>query len=547
MPVFRPDSPMQRRRFLKKALAGCLLAPRVPALAEAPVELSKDHIKAVHARRRIVMMQDAYGDGHGATPLGGDFASWLRYRFSYLDELETQIDAIWWDMAALAVYPNQGFPADVQARSDAWAAAGNDPLKALVDGTHGRGLEAFFNHRISEVELDGKTFHLKTENPDWVIPTWWPHGMWNLAAPGLQDFKLRNLRYLAESYDFDGLQIDFARHTPILPPGRQWELRGHVTGFIRRVRLMLLEVARKRGRPFLLAVRVPKSVEGAKQDGFDLESWARERLVDIFTIGTRSLEVDVASYLAIARGRDIKIQPCWDDHHASDAYQWQPIEFLRGAYSNWWRQGADSVVTWNWSNATRKTCLKMGINPGPDSHDQGYRELGSLESMHLRDKIFALDRSGAFPWAAGFFNRNADARLPLRLTAGGEPVRLDLRIEEPVAQSAHRVGSLKLRTVLFDAGRETNVRARFNGSALTPFLRDPDWKDDQIVSPRPQPNSGKAAWQRVDPDQRLLRIEYDLDPKECRVGLNTVEMSLSTGGAGDGVKLEKVEVHLAYS
>ena len=95
--------------------------------------------------------------------------------------------------------------------------------------------------------------------------------------------------------------------------------------------------------------------------------------------------------------------------------------------------------------------------------------------------------------------------------------------------------------------RKRTSAARFNGSALTPFLRDPDWKDDQIVSPRPQPNSGKAGWQRVDPDQRLLRIEYDLDPKECRVGLNTVEISLSTGRAGDGVKLEKVEVHLAYS
>ena len=547
MPVFRSDSNMKRRSFLKRALAGYLLAPQVAALAAAPVELSKNHVKAVHRKRRIVMMQDAYGDGHGATPMGGDFASWLRYRFSYLDELETQIDAIWWDMAALAVYPNQGFPDDVQARFDAWSAAGNDPLKALVDGTHSRGLEAFFNHRISEVELDGKTFGLKTENPDWVVPTWWPHGMWNLAAPGLQDFKLRNLRYLAENYDFDGLQIDFARHTPVLPPGRQWELRERVTDFIRRVRLMLLDAAKKRGRPFLLAVRVPKSVEGAKEDGFDLESWARNRLVDIFTIGTRSLEVDVASFLAIARGRDIKVQPCWDDHHASDAYQWQSIEFLRGVYSNWWRQGADSVVTWNWSNATRKTCLKLGINAGPESHDQGYQELGSLESMHLRDKIFALDRRGAFPWAEGFFNRNADARLPLRLTGGGESVRLDLRIEEPVAAASDRVADLKLRIVLFGAGPETRVRARFNGSALKPVLRDPGWKDYQIVSPRPQPNSGRAARQRVDPDQRLLRIEYGLDPKVCRVGLNTAELALATAGAGDGVKLEKVEVHVKYS
>ncbi len=538
---------MKRRSFLSRTLGGCLLAPGLPILAESPVRLPGEHLKAVHRKRRIVMMQDAYGDGHGATPMGGDFASWLRYRFSYLDELETQIDAIWWDMAALAVYPNQGFPADVQARYDAWTAAGNDPLKALVDGTHSRGLEAFFNHRISEVELDGKTFRLKTENPDWVIPTWWPHGMWNLAAPGLQDFKLRNLRYLAENYDFDGLQIDFARHTPVLPPGRQWELRGRLTGFIRRVRLMLQDAAKERGRPFLLAVRVPKSVEGAKEDGFDLESWARNRLVDIFTIGTRSLEVDVASFLAISRGRDIKVQPCWDDHHASDAYQWQSIEFLRGVYSNWWRQGADSVVTWNWSNATRKTCLKMGINPGPESHDQGYQELGSLESMRGRDKIFALDRRGAFPWAEGFFSRNADARLPLRLAEGGEPVRLDLRIEELVAAASDRVGSLKLRIVLFGAGPETNVRARFNGGALKPVLRDPEWKDYQIVSPRPQPNSGRASRLRVDPDQRLLRIEYGLDPKVCRVGLNTAELALATAGASDGVKLEKVEVHVKYS
>ena len=173
--------------------------------------------------------------------------------------------------------------------------------------------------------------------------------------------------------------------------------------------------------------------------------------------------------------------------------------------------------------------------------------MGSLGSMRLRDKIFALDRRGAFPWAEGFFNLNADARLPLRLTAGGDPVRLDLRIEEPVAAASDRVAALKLRIVLFDAGPETNVRARFNGSALAPVLRDADWKDYQIFSPRPQPNSGKAARQRVDPDQRLLRIEYGLEPRQCRVGFNNVELSLSAGGAGDGVKLEKVEVHLKYS
>ena len=108
------------------------------------------------------MMQDAYGDGHNSPPLSGDFRSWLKYRFSFLDELDSQIDAIWWDMAALASYPNRGFPPEIQRRADFWVDQGNDPLKGLVDGTHQRGLEVFFSHRISEVELDGKIYQLKT-------------------------------------------------------------------------------------------------------------------------------------------------------------------------------------------------------------------------------------------------------------------------------------------------------------------------------------------------------------------------------------------------
>ena len=58
-------------------------------------------------------------------------------------------------------------------------------------------------------------------------------------------------------YSFDGFELDFARHTPCLPPGRQWELREHATAFVRGVREMLLAVAEERGTPILLAAKVP--------------------------------------------------------------------------------------------------------------------------------------------------------------------------------------------------------------------------------------------------------------------------------------------------
>ena len=79
----------------------------------------------------------------------------------------------------------------------------------------------------------------------------------------------------------------------LLPIGRQWENRHHLTQFVRSVRAMLQALARKRGRPFLLAIRLSHRIESCHFDGIDVETWAREGLVDMFVLGTRSLDVDV--------------------------------------------------------------------------------------------------------------------------------------------------------------------------------------------------------------------------------------------------------------
>ena len=175
------------------------------------------------------------------------------------------------------------------------------PRRAVVTGMGlvsplGQNVETFWNQRISEVDglgIDGFGLKwknpLKVEHPEWVIKTWWWQGLWNLARSELREYYLKILREIAEKYDFDGMQLDFARHTPCLPVGRQWELRGHVTEFIRMVRLMILDVEEKRGRPFLLATRVPENLDGCRIDGFDVEVWAKQNLVDMFVNSSSSL------------------------------------------------------------------------------------------------------------------------------------------------------------------------------------------------------------------------------------------------------------------
>lgn len=554
-----------RRSFLKAGAMAACIQP-LSALAEEadrnPVPLPEGHVAAVNRRRRIVVQYDAFSQ------FDADFRQWIDYRFRYADEAGSQIDSLWWDIGGdpgTAMYPSKVLPAFNYKALDAWREQGIDWAGELIEQTRQRKLEVFWNHRISEVELaregglEMKRMNpIKEANPDWVIKTWWWHGMWNLAAPGVRSFKIKVLRELAENYELDGFQLDFARHMPCLPPGRQWELRGHVTTFVRMVREMLLDVARKNGRSILLAARVPRSIKGCRVDGLDIEEWARQNLVDILTLGSRSVDVDIEGYRRAIDGRNIKLQPCFDDHHTTDGYRNPPIEVFRGAFANWWQQGADSVVTFNWSNAPPEDCEKIGARPGPLSQRQAYHEAGSPETLRWNDKIFFVERRGGYPWSTGYFNHNRDSPLPLTLANTGRPARLAIRIADPVHTSAERVDSLRLRAVLFRRPDRWDVEfrdgdtfeARLNGVRLPPLLRDPAWKDPQIFSPKPQRISGGSGIFEVDPEQKLLRLEWKVDPRLCRQGENHAEIRISQRAPyrpGAEIVLEKLEVHLRYA
>ncbi len=529
--------------------------PQSFASTGTAIVLSREHQEAVNRRRRIVVQYDAFSE------FGADFNEWLAYRFNDADAPGTQIDSLWWDIGPLgyAFYPSTVLEPFRHPGLQKWRDQGIDWVGRLIAETRRRNLEVFWNHRISEVDVapagegaawDGWTHPIKKAHPDWLIKTWWKQGLWNLAAPGLREYTVRVLRELVERYPLDGIQIDFARHVPCLPPGHQWELRDHVTEFMHMVRTMLLDVAGKQKRPILLAAKVPQNLKGCRIDGFDVEAWAREGLVDIFTLGSRTMEVDVAAFRRITMGRNIKLQPCFDDHHTTDAYQYGSIEFLRGVFGNWHQQGADSVYTFNWSNAVPEVCRKVGATPGPASHRQAYLEVGSPETLRFKDKVFAVDRRGGYPWAEGYFNRNDDAQLPATLTREGPAASIRLAIGDNVRSTVDHIRQLTLRLVLHGISGADGIEVRLNGVPLRHATADPTWKDKLIFTPRPQPASGGADHIKVNPDQRLLRLDYPVDPRLCHLGPNQADVCLTrgTGGqAASSAQLEKLEVHVQYA
>ena len=159
-----------------------------------------------------------------------------------------------------------------------------------------------------------------------------------------------------------------------------------------------------------------------------------------------------------------------------------------------------------------------------------------------------MERRGGYPWAEGFFNRNDTALLPLTLSQDGNPTTLLMPISDDLPSLAGKLRQVTLRAVLFGASDADELEVRLGGSMLPPLTRDPKWKDPQIFSPRPQPASGGSGQYRVRPAQRLLRLDFAVSPRLCRVGENRVELRLIRPAETAGnVVLEKLEVHAGYA
>jgi hypothetical protein len=168
--------------------------------------------------------------------------------------------------------------------------------------------------------------------------------------------------------------------------------------------------------------------------------------------------------------------------------------------------------------------------------------------MRGKDKIFAVERRGTFPWADGYFCRTQDALLPVVLGNEGGPVDVPIKVFEELAGKT--AVDVKLRVIVFRATATDRLDVILNGQALALVECDEAWTDPQIFSPEPQPPKGFFATIEADTaNQKLARFTYSVDPSQVRFGENIVTVSIGERGPylpGVDLQLEKVEVHVGY-
>ena len=429
---------------------------------------SPEHIAAIARRRRLVVNFDVTFAINVQHRLNPDRADLVEHLFGFADVPNSQIDSIWWNWGEgnQAPYPSRFLPLYDHPLYRKWADEGTDIVGQILEATHRRGLECFFSHRMNGSDNDLGPFAripLKAAHPDWLFRTPWcthpDNGYWNFALPQVHQHVLEALGEVAAGWPFDGMELDFARGV-VFPQGQAWINRDRLTDFITELRELFAAVAQKRGRPFLLAVRVPETPAGCHFDGIDIGRWVGEQLVDLLALGVRSFDIALTDFRQMVEGTAIKLYPSLDDHHASDGYQNPGIEVLRGVAANWWRQGGDGIHTFNFNYADEAPY------PSQDwpSHRRAYLELGAPDSLAGRDKTFVVQRRGGghgptvIPnpedWVTPrywYANTNMLAQLPAPVPQDGRTDLL-LHLYAGFEEGAEQIDQAQLRLLLSDPG-----------------------------------------------------------------------------------------------
>ena len=534
--------------------------------------LSAAHIDAINRRRRVIVNFDVIS-ADGARFATKEIERLVEWKFMFADEPGTHIDSIYWSWGEghQAPYPSEVLPLYDSPGFKKWADDGINIVQVFLETAKQRGIESFFSYRINGSDNDlgpVAKIPMKEAHPDWLIHLWNANGYWNFALEEVHEYKLRILREAAEDYDFDGIELDFARVCPVLPPGRQWEYRDRLTDFIRATRAMLLEVERKRGRPLLLAARIPENLEGCHFDGIDAETWAQEELLDIFVMGCRSFDVDIPAFRRITAGTNIKLYPCIDDHHASDGYQWPPIEVMRGVAANWYQQGADGVQTFNFAHATPegtdRLLGQMYLEKGWETHRQAYHEVGDSDALKHKNKIFVVQRRGGghgtivIPnpedWSTPrfmYFNTNMFGQLPAPIDNNGVvDTLLTIAVADDVAAEADRVDQITLRLLLSDPEAENLPDDQRLQSVTVATIGHPDTlqniPSDKGIEYQIEVRVNNILLETPTVEEGWL--VFVVQPKFLAVGDNLVGLRVTerSADAQHQILIEKLEIHLEY-
>ena len=366
---------------------------------------------------------------------------------------------------------------------------GTDPLRIMVDFARANRMEIFWSLRMNNTH-DNKYPELfskfKRENPDFLMGTIAKppqRGSWSavdFGQPKVRDFICRIVEEVCRNYDIDGVQLDYWRF-PVLfrstAEGRSPTSaeRADLTEMMRRIRGLSEEIGLARGRPLLLALRVPDSIEYCREViGIELEQWLKEGMIDVLCVGGDVQLNPWEKSIALGRRFDVPVYPSFREAGTSIAEQLRPMrdapEGWRGAALDAWSAGASGIEVFNLMHVF------------PPEHPL-YRELGDPHVLRRRDRTYVATRRGP-PGEKSWFGMGASRiNLPIitpnnpLMLIRGQPVSVPLWLGESEPATIH---AARVRLNLPGLTKDDALSLLVNGKPAIYSGSEGDWAEFDV-------------------------------------------------------------------
>ena len=505
------------------------------ASAPAPesAEMARMRETAKNRRRRLIYNNDS-GDVYAAganTPDG-----FLAVRMKPV--LDTQVDSVFYCTGATTMFSHQAKVGEVYGKYvtggalaknvEGLKAAGTDALELAIKFCKENDLEVFFTHRINDIHdsMDSCSFELSTwkrEHPEYCLGKREDRDKYSLNDPrywwSSLDFQVNEVRaYLLAiiddvlaRYDVDGIEIDYFRSPMFFRPNLTYKRVSAnqvdiLTRFQRRVRQIAYRHGSRRGRPILVATRVPMTKAVCRHVGIDIEAWLKQDLLDILTTGGGYVPFTMPTreLVDLGHAHDVPVYPTIS---ASGMRGHSSIEGWRGAAANAWQAGADGVYLFN-------------TFPSTPGHPH-FTQLGDPGSLATMNKLFVVDNHTVLEGdlRQGIVQSQI---LPVKLAAGGKPRQINLPVGDDIAGAA-KAGTLAGAT----------LRIRFEGMTSEDAV-EVRLGGEPIAS---EGQRGDDGW-----------VSYDVDPATWLRGDNALSFHVTSGRAGGEAKIAvaAVELNVTY-
>lgn len=495
-------------------VAALLLALVADAQALLPSELAARRRDAAHRQRRIIFNNDGNDAVYECTEPTPE--NLLAQRTAPL--AGTQVDAIFYCTwcAGFGLCTHRSDVAEQFTTTEGRYSCNitralfdqdTDPLQIMVEFCRPRSIEIFWSMRMNDIH-DGGMRGGELANPELFPQFKRDHPQWLLGAPGEElpgipgrefwsavDYSVPEVRERAfrliedvcRRYEIDGVELNFSRHFAYFASHAQTggatdADREAMTALVARVRAMADEVGMARGRPLLIAVRVPDCPDYSREIGLDWERWLEDGLVDLLVVGGVFRLRPWEDVVAIGHGQGVPVYASLSPTYISREHRRarNRVNAYRGRAATAWEAGVDGI--------------HMANFPHPES--ELWRQLGSAETLRLTDRDYWPSVLG--PGMANQALRDGERfmRLPKlcpdrpEVLVPGQALQIPVRIAEVGAEAGPEV---TLTLDFLDLVAASLLRVRLNETALEMASVTPDG----LVTYTVPPGAVRAGWNTV--------------------------------------------------